>query len=93
MPLMLDEGQWQFMIGLFEESSWEKILRGAKRVVDEGEDEHDDEFIYFEVRLTLEDLDALWESVSSAMDAHEDDDEVELLDSVLRNIGVAMDGF
>ena len=41
----------------------------------------------------MEELDALRESVSSAMDEMEDTEKVRLLDQALHSIGAAMDGF
>ena len=85
-PLCIDEEPWQFLVELFEGTAWAAKL-GAAELVTEN-------FTYRQVPLSMEDLDALWESVSSAMDAFEGDHEkVRLLDLALHSIGAAMDGF
>ena len=84
-PLRIDEEPWQVLVDLFDGTSWAAKLAAAEVVTEN--------FTYRQVRLSMEDLDALWESVSSAMDEMEDTEEVRLLDLALHSIGTAMDGF
>ena len=88
--LMLNAEQWRYLVRLFGGfEPWDSKLRGAELVRDEDEDEDE----YRRLHLTFDELDSLWESVSSAMDAIVSDEDVALLDTILGSIGAAMDGF
>ena len=91
-PLVLDTEPWDYLVQLFDGfEPWDSKLRAAELVRDKDED--GEEYEYRRLRLTFDELDSLWESVSSAMDAIEREEDVELLDTVLGAIGGAMDVF
>lgn len=84
-PLCIDEEPWRSIVRLFEGTPWADRL-GEAKVVTEN-------FTFRQVRLSMEELDELWEAVSVAIDEVEDPDDVRLLDLALHAIGAAMDGF
>ena len=85
LPLMLETLQHELLCRLLSGTSWEGLLR---RKADAGR-EREGEFR--QIRLTIEELDSLWELTGSAMDAFPK--EAFRLESIQAAISVAMDGF
>jgi hypothetical protein len=82
LPLPLDDEEWTFLLRLLSGTAWEERLRRHMR---------DDNILW--VKLSMDELNMLYNIISDTIDVASRKREIELLDGILCNIGVAIDGF